>query len=323
MMELHVVTGAAGFVGSQLIDRLLECGHAVLGIDNFSRGRRANLSSALGRTRFRLVEADLSDAEAARAALEPEGLCPAVLWHLAANSDIPAGVADASIDLRNTFLTTFNVIEAMKLHGIPRLAFASTSAVYGDSEKVLAEDTAPLLPISNYGAMKLASEAVISAAAESHLERVWIFRFPNVVGPRATHGVLYDLLGKLHAGATSLEVLGNGTQKKPYLHVTELIDAMQFIVASAHGPRVLYNIGPRDDGMTVRAIAETVVRVAAPGMPIVYSGGDRGWRGDVPRFRYSVDRLSRLGWSASLGSSAAIERAVGEIHREMVEGLRA
>lgn len=317
MAERILVTGAAGFIGSQLVDRLLAGGAHVTGIDNFCRGTEANLAVALRSPDFRLLRADLADLSAFRDAL---GQAPGpydCVWHLAANSDIPAGVSDPGIDFRDTFLTTYQTLLWMRETGCRQLAFASTSAVYGDGHTVLAEDTAPLLPISNYGAMKLASEAAISAAAESHLERTWIFRFPNVVGGRATHGIIYDLLGKINRGGPDLEVLGDGTQCKQYLHSQDLIDAMLFLRRTACERRNLFNIGPEDEGITVREIAEAVVAEARPGLPIRYTGGEKGWLGDVPRFRYSVAKLKALGWAAPRDSHDAIRRAVEEIHREL------
>jgi UDP-glucose 4-epimerase len=165
--------------------------------------------------------------------------------------------------------------------------------------------------------MKLASEASISAAVESYLEQAWIFRFPNVVGSRATHGIIYDLLGKLATDPPALEVLGDGTQQKPYLHVSELIDAMCFIVQHASERLNYFHIGAEDEGATVEYIAETVLRHAAPQKTIRYTGGNRGWVGDVPRFRYSIEKLATLGWKPQLCSREAVNRAVGELYAEV------
>ena len=313
--KTQIVTGAAGFIGSRLVDRLLALGHDVVGLDNLSRGRREHLVEAETTGRFRLIELDLIDETALDAALAAAGPVDTV-WHLAANSDIPAGVSDARIDWRDTFMTTFAVVEAMKRHAIPRIVFASTSAVYGALDQVLDETTGPLLPISNYGAMKLAGEAAISAAAESHLQQAVICRFPNVVGPRATHGVIYDLVGKLLGQARELEVLGDGRQCKPYLHVSELVEAMLHLWSTQTERRVLVNIGPEDDGATVKVIAEAVVEAAGGGTPLRYTGGDRGWLGDVPRVRYTVDRLKTSGWAPELSSEDAVRRAAGEVARE-------
>jgi UDP-glucose 4-epimerase len=289
-------------------------GHGVVGVDNLSRGSQANLANALPHPNFVFVQADLTDLKAYNGLAARHAFT--MVWHMVANSDIGAGVADANVDFRDTFLTTFHTLEVMRAFRIPRLAFASTSAVYGVHDTVLREDTGPLFPISNYGAMKLASEALISAAVESYLERAWIFRFPNVIGPRATHGIIFDLLTKLSKNPPDLEVLGDGSQQKPYLHVSELVDAMLFITDAAAEPLNWFNIGPPDEGTTVRQIAETVRRVAAPHLPIRYTGGSRGWVGDVPRFRYSIEKLAQLGWKPASTSAQAVERSVLEIYTE-------
>lgn len=313
-----LLTGAAGFIGSHLADRLLAAGHRVIGLDNLLLGTRANLRPALASPDFTFLEADVNDFEGnldrLRALLPPAGLD--MVWHLAANSDIRAGTSDPEVDLRHTFLTTFNVLKLMRALGGRRLAFASSSAIYGDHQALLTEDAGPLQPISNYGAMKLASEGCISAALETFLERAWIFRFPNVVGSRGTHGVIYDLLGKLRATPAELEVLGDGRQEKPYLHVSELVEAMVFITDRACDRLNVFNIGPDATATTVKYIAESVVRQAAPRAVIRYTGGAKGWPGDVPRFNYSIDKLRRLGWVPRLTSNQAVDRAVEELAAE-------
>lgn len=315
-----LVTGAAGFIGSHLIDRLLAAGETVIGADNLCRGRRENLSAAFADDRFRFVEVDLADDAAVARALDPvlrdhAGTLGAV-WHMAANSDIAAGIADPAIDLRDTFMTTFNTLALMRRHAIAGIAFASSSAVYGEADTALAEDHGPLLPISAYGAMKLAGEAVISAALQPPVTRAAIFRFPNVVGPRATHGVIHDLVAKLGKRQDELEVLGDGRQCKPYLHVSELLDAMFFIWDRTPKALSLFNIGPEDTGAEVSFIARCVIEEMGTAAKIRYTGGARGWVGDVPRFHYDVSRLARLGWRPGSSSEDAIRRAVAEIVAE-------
>ena len=234
-----------------------------------------------------------------------------------ANSDIRAGVADSDVDFRDTFLTTHSLLKVLREHKVPNLAFASTSAIYGEHPGLMREDVGPLFPISNYGAMKLASEAAISAALEAYLERVWIFRFPNVVGSRATHGAIYDFVHKLKKNPAQLDVLGDGSQQKPYFHVVDLLEAMLFIVENGKDRLNFHNIGTLETVTSVRYLAEAVVKRQSPGARIQYGLGSKGWVGDVPKFNYSIEKLKKLGWSPRLTSDQAVDRAVDEIVREV------
>lgn len=311
-----LITGVAGFIGSNLAKRLVSQGRNVVGLDNFSRGEKANIELLMSLPLFTFVDAELSVLASYRQAIKSIRLSEPIteVWHMAANSDILAGVHDSNVDLRDTFMTTFNTLEIMKEFKIGLLAFASSSAIYGDlGQTKLLEDTGPLLPASNYGAMKLASEAAISAAAESFLEKAYIFRFPNVIGIPATHGVILDFVRKLKATPHNLDVLGDGTQQKSYLHVDDLIEAMLFIHNQSLEKLNLFNIGPDDEGVMVRFIAEQVLNAVAPGASISYGYGNKGWVGDVPQFIYSVEKLHNLGWKPTLGSSQAVALAVKQI----------
>ncbi|HTD85504.1 MAG TPA: NAD-dependent epimerase/dehydratase family protein [Candidatus Binatia bacterium] len=305
------VTGAAGFIGSHLVDRLLAAGHRVLGVDNFVLGKKANLANAFKNPNLLFQELDVNNFDAALAFVKQQGPIDAI-WHMAANSDIQAGGREPDIDLRLTFLTTFTTVKLAEALKIPQIAFASSSAIYGDYPGLLREDAGPLFPISTYGAMKLASEGVLSAARERFLKRLWIFRFPNVVGSRATHGAIYDFIQKLRRNPRELEVLGDGSQEKPYLHVSELVDAMLHLFQKTQEPLNYFNIAPAGEGTTVRFIAETTVRIVSPNAKIRYMGGSKGWVGDVPKFAYSIDKLKATGWSPKISSNAAVELAIRE-----------
>jgi UDP-glucose 4-epimerase len=305
-----LISGGAGFIGPNLIKHLAILERDAVVVDNFSRGRREHLNRDVP-----VIAADLSQSSAVDAVVHGlAGRRITEIWHLAANSDIPAGVEDARVDLRDTFLSTFHLLELARRLDVHRFFFASSSAVYGDwgSERI-SEALGPLLPISNYGAMKLASEAQISAAAESFVQRAGIYRFPNVVGTPATHGVLLDFVRKLKREPSCLDVLGDGTQQKAYLHVSDLVEAMWLASERQSERRVVLNIGPVDDGVTVRWIAEQVCARVSPGARIVFGQGNKGWVGDVPRFRYATERITALGWSPRMDSAAAICRAIDEI----------
>lgn len=318
-MRKNVITGGAGFIAVNLARRLLAGGENVIAIDDLSRGKREAVQELEEHPAFSFHQIDCSSSADM---ISLFGSLPGItdVWHLAANSDIPAGIEDPTIDLERTFLTTVGTLAAMRAHRIPNLHFASSSAIYGDlGTRRIVEDIGPLEPISNYGAMKLASEAQIRAAVESYLQRANIFRFPNVIGVPATHGVILDFIAKLRATPEQLDVLGNGSQQKSYLHVDDLVDAMLHI-ARLDGKYLVYNIGPSDDGITVREIAELVRDHVAPQAEIHYGTEPRGWVGDVPRFSYSVQKLAETGWSPRLGSKAAVQRSVVEIANQAKSG---
>lgn len=320
--KVSFVAGGAGFIGTSLVKKLISRGDVVYVADNFSLGSRELFEKTFLDNSITILEADLSVSEDVSNVFDyifNERTKIDEVWHLAANSDISSGVKDPSIDLKDTFMTTYEILKACSAYSVPKFNFASSSAVYGDwGSQPLIETMGPLRPISNYGAMKLASEAQICSAKESFLKQANIFRFPNVVGAPATHGVIFDLIDKLKESPLKLEVLGDGTQRKSYLHVTDLTDAMIFVSDAEidHTQPTIVNIGCDDEGVTVRAIAEMIVRRCSPKAEIFFGDEERGWVGDVPRFKYDTSQLKGFGWLPKMNSNEAIERAINEIAKE-------
>jgi UDP-glucose 4-epimerase len=302
-----LVVGGAGFIGSVLVKKMLQDNEDIIVIDKLSLGSADYIDTA----KIEFHQIDINNIEQVLEILQSKEINE--VWHLAANSDIPAGTEDMNVDLYDTFMSTVSTLKIMKAKECKKLYFASSSAVYGCNENRLHEDIGPLLPISNYGAMKLSSEALISAALESFLDKVCIYRFPNVVGVPATHGVILDFIKKLKKDMSHLDVLGNGNQQKTYLHVSELVEAMQFINNNTNNEMNYFNIGAMDDGVFVWQIAEETTKAISPDAKINYQKTARGWVGDVPRFYYSVNKLKDLGWSPKMSSLEAVQRAVGEI----------
>lgn len=313
---ISIVTGGAGFIANTLVDRLLAESRTVIVLDNLKLGSGSNIRRFHASKAFRFHDVDVSDRNALGGVLREIAAMGAIdeVWHLAANSDIPSGVSNPDIDLKDTFLTTFELLRSLKEFPVNRLLFASSSAIYGDHGSIpIHEDIGRIFPISNYGAMKLASEGQISAAVESHLKQGFIFRFPNVVGVPATHGVILDFVRKLIKDPGLLEVLGDGSQQKAYLHVSDLVDAMLLIRNVGKDRLEAYNIGPSDEGVTVRWIAEKVVARMGGTARIQFGQGNKGWTGDVPKFNYSIEKLKALGWTPKLGSEGAVLLAIDQI----------
>jgi UDP-glucose 4-epimerase len=228
---------------------------------------------------------------------------------MAANSDIAKSHSNPNVDFDNTLLTTYNVLLAMKEFGVKNIVFASTSAIYGDTGVSVDENYGPLFPISHYGASKLASEAYISSFCENYGFKAWITRFPNVVGERATHGAIYDFINKLKKNPSELEVLGDGTQTKPYLYVKDLVEAIILVWKSTSEQINYFNLGV-ESRSTVKEMAEMVIEEMGLDASIRYTGGNRGWVGDVPQFSYSLDKIHKLGWSAKVSSNEAVRKSI-------------
>ncbi len=307
-----LVAGAAGFIGSHLTDGLLAKGHQVIAIDNYFIGTRDNLSHLAKTEDFRLYEQDLCDRDALQDVFEKEK--PEYVFHLAANSDIQASAENPGIEYQNTYTTTFCLLECMRIYGVKKLFFASTSAVYGEQTGTLtAEDSAGLAPISYYGACKMGSEGLIHAYSYMNDMQSLIFRFPNVVGPRLTHGVIFDFVNRLKKDPSGLRILGDGKQSKPYIYVLDLVDAILRFMETGKPGVTLYNIGVESQ-TTVTQIADIVCeKMGLSGIPYTYTGGCAGWKGDVPRYQYNLDKIHRAGWRAAHDSKEAVALTVESI----------
>ena len=312
------VTGGAGFVGSHLTRRLLGSGGAdrVVIYDNFTSGQRSYLEGLTDDLRLSVIEADLKDVER---------LCEAMVgcdtvFHLAANPDIAKAITQPDIDFWEGTYLTQNVLEAMRRTGAARIFYTSGSGVYGEDPSVeFPESYGPCIPISTYGASKLASESLIAAYCHMFGLMGRAFRFANVVGPRQTHGVGYDFIRRLRDDPTALRILGDGTQKKSYIHIDDVLEAIFLVAAQKVRPYDVFNVAT-EDYVTVREIADLAVKISGlqPGkVKFDFSGGDRGWKGDVPVVCFDCSKIRELGWRSRRSSSEALTAAMEAMRREL------
>jgi UDP-glucose 4-epimerase len=308
MMEWrrYFVAGGAGFIGSHFTDRLLSDPSvgAVTLYDNFSSGREWHYEHHRNDSRLRVIRGDVKNVDALTSAMKGHD----IVIHLASNPDIARAVVEPEIDFREGTMLTNNVVEAMRRSGIRTILYASGSGVYGDlGESEVDEDYGPLVPISTYGASKLAGESLISSYCHMFDFTARAFRFGNVVGPRQTHGVGFDFLRQLMKTPHKLRILGDGTQSKSYIHVRDVVDAVLLAAQCSAGRFLVYNIAT--DYITVSEIANLAVECAglrASEVEFEYTGGNRGWKGDVPIVRLNTDRIRSLGWVCSSNSREAL-----------------
>ena len=313
-MQNVMVTGGAGFIGSHLCDALIEEGKRVICVDNLWRGDRNNIGHLMGHKNFVFFERDVRDQDAMEELLADFSI--EMVYHLAANTDLWQSMTKPQIEHECTFDTTRVLLDAMKNQGVKNLFFASTSVIYGeqaDTKGFSEEDM--LLPISYYGAAKMASEAYIRAFAYMNDMNVLIYRFSNIVGSRMTHGVIRDFAERLLEDPTHLDVRGNGYQTKPYLHVSEVVRAMMMHSLIEKGVNI-YNVGATTQ-TNVRFIAGAVLNeLGLVNIPIHYEEKSSGWKGDVARYEYNVEKIRSKGWFAQMNSNETIICAVKEIVAE-------
>ena len=305
-----LVTGGAGFIGSHLVDKLISKGNSVTVYDNLSSGKKEFLKQHMQSDKFTLVEADLLDFERVKKEIKDFD----VVFHIAANPFVRLGEKQTRLDLEQGAMATYNILESMRLNGMKKIVFSSSSVVYAETPPIdIPETYGPTLPISLYGAGKLAGEGLISAFCGTFGFQAWIYRFANVVGIRGTHGVIVDFIEKLNKNPKELEILGDGRQQKPYLHVSDIVDGIIYGFEHSNEQLNLYNLGC-DSNTTVTHIAEMVVEeMGLENVKFNYTGGKRGWAGDVPRFQLAIDKMSKLGWKARYTSDDAVRKAIREV----------
>lgn len=316
MSKKYFITGGAGFIGAHLAGRLLDEGNEVTVFDDLSNGQRWHLASYASNPALKIVEADLRDTSV----LEREIAGHDMVYHLASNADIARAAVEPDIDFTLGTLLTRCVLEAMRKTGVKAVAFTSGSGVYGEVPPLpIPEDYPRMIPVSTYGAQKLASEALISAYSFMFDIHGMVFRFANVVGPRQTHGVAYDFLRRLAKDPSHLSIFGDGSQSKPYIHVEDVIDAFRLVERSAAGGYEYHNVAS-EDALTVREIADIVCAEMGLGkIPYRFTGGSRGWKADVPFYRLDTRKIRSRGWANKYGSREAVTMAV----RRMLEDIRA
>lgn len=299
-----LVTGAAGFIGSTLTDRLLYDGHVVTGYDNFSTGRPEFLENARKSDRFELCEGDLLDLAKLKTAMANAD----IVFHLAANADVRHGPEHTRKDLEQNTIGTANVLEAMRESGVKRIAFASTGSVYGEPDVFPTPENAPFpVQTSLYAASKLAAEGLIAAYCEAFGMQSWIFRFVSILGERYTHGHVFDFYRQLTEQPETLRVLGNGQQRKSYLYVQDCIDAILLALDRAQSKVNLFNLGT-DEYCKVDDSIGWITGQLGLSPALQYTGGERGWVGDSPFIFLDCSRIRSLGWKPSLTIRQAIER---------------
>ena len=298
-----LVTGGAGFIGSHLIDRLISRGDKVVVLDNLSSGKVEFIQGHIDSGSVILIDGDITIFDDVLNAMN--GIdC---VFHLAANPDIRLGTKITDTDLKQGTIATYNIVESMRRCGVKKIVFASSSVVYGENAPMpTPENHGPCMPISLYGASKQAGEGLISSWVGTFGLQAWIFRFANIIGHRGTHGVIFDFIHKLKADPSRLEVLGNGLQEKSYMEVGDCVDGILHVMEKSNDNLNLYNLGSHDTA-SVKRIAEIVVEETnCLDAKIEYTGGDRGWAGDIPRAMLGIDKMLSTGYDVRYNSEDAI-----------------
>jgi len=293
-----LVTGGAGFIGSHLVDRLVK-DNEVRVIDNLSSGKKKFVNRKAEFVQKTILEKEIDK--------HFKGID--MVYHVAANPDVRLGAEDTKVHLEQNVLATYNVLEIMRKNGVNKIAFTSSSTVYGHALMPTSEDYGPLKPESLYGASKLACEALISSYCYTFGMQSWLFRFANIIGERSNHGVIYDFIQKLKNNPEELEILGNGKQEKSYLYIKDCVDAMIFTTKNSNEKVNIFNIGS-EDAISVTDIARIVSEKLGLRPKFKFIGGERGWKGDIPKMLLSIEKLKSMGWAPEYCSKKAVEKTI-------------
>jgi UDP-glucose 4-epimerase len=322
MTQKSLVTGGAGFIGSHLAERLLKEGHNVTVLDNFSNGKMENIQHLLSRNSISLIKEDLKTPKKLGQIMKNNNL----IFHLAANPEVKLGETDPQTHFNENILATFNLLEAMRKNGTPKtIVFTSTSTVYGEAEQVpTPENYGPLIPISTYGASKLACEALIISYAHTFNHHALILRLANIIGPRSNHGVIADFVKKISTNPKELEILGDGTQEKSYMYISDFIEAVIHLTPKSRESTEkvnIFNVGSSDK-TTVTQIAKIVSKeMNRPNIKFKFTGGvdgGRGWKGDVKTMQLSIEKLVQTRWKPRYSSEQAVKLTAKALIQEQI-----
>ncbi|WP_340819080.1 NAD-dependent epimerase/dehydratase family protein [Methanolobus sp. WCC4] len=302
-----LVTGGAGFIGSHIVDILMKEECKVIVFDNLSSGYTEFIEHHTGNPNFEFINGNLLTPHEINMACNDIDF----VFHVAANPDVKLGAVDTKVHFDQNITATYNLLEAMRKNNVTNIVFTSTSTVYGEAEIIpTPENYGPLIPISLYGASKLACEALITSYSHTFDMKSWIFRFANIIGERSTHGIIVDFIQKLKDNPHELDILGDGRQSKSYLHVSECVKAIMFALNNSNEAVNIFNVGS-EDTINATEIGEIVVdEMGLEDVEFTYTGGKRGWKGDVPRMLLGIDKLKDTGWVPEYSSRRSVKETV-------------
>lgn len=305
-MVKYFVTGGAGFIGSHIVDHLMDSGHEVTVYDNLSTGKETFIKQHLDNPKFKLIKADVLELENLKKSIAGHDF----VFHIQANADVRGGIKNTRIDFDQNTIATWNVLEAMRLNNIKKIAFSSSATVYGEPDKFPTPENTELIQTSLYGASKLAGEAMIQAYCEYYGIQSWIFRFVSWIGERYTHGVIYDFMKKLKENPNQLEILGDGKQKKSYLYVKDGVEAVFFAIKNFKEKKNLFNLG-HTEFMNVVDLANIVCdELKLKNVKYNFTGGSRGWKGDSPFVHLDISKLHKIGWKPKTSIEEGVRKTV-------------